>query len=198
MRELSLKVNANRNHAAARRSRKSPMWDSDDSTGSSTRQHTTYSAPLELYNSSDSAQPSCTVSSKSSINQGPSETPNTNYGSDVGHEIFKPATPPVRDIEPPMRSAARPRLPERVARRSDEHSQDGNVPQTVDPEEAPISLERRPQDQMDQQVDAEPTPATAIKAASDAQRATEKLQKRGKRQIVTQKYIATAGLICAK
>lgn len=88
-------------------------------------------------------------------------------------------------------------MPGRVARRSDERDSSDSTSRAVSTGDL-AALARRHQAQRDHEVEAAPTPATAIKQASEIQRATIQDQKRGKRNITIQKYMVTAGLVAVK
>lgn len=152
----------------------------------------------------DSYQTSNPVSSGSSFTQPNLDTPDPAFlPAAHGYDFFRHQGPPERKIRTPATSSqgsshvTRPGDPRK---HSSESSTGGDsirevVAQSTRP---PDAAARPPLQGPSPLAESTTSPELAIKEAGDAQRVTVKDQKRGKRNIVAQKYIVTAALIGLK
>ena len=148
----------------------------------------------------DSYQPSNTISSGSSFTHPIVDTPDTGYLSTQEHEFFKDRASPEKKIRTPINPLSmNPRvLPGSSKRHSDgSSSTGGSGTDRIEPVPPP-NAETRPHPQRSPLAETTLSPEVAIKQASEVQRVTVKDQKRGKRNIVIQKYMVTVGLVAIK
>lgn len=147
----------------------------------------------------DSYQPSNTVSSGSSFTQMNVDTPDTGFISTTQeNSFFKDRGPPGKKIRTPVTSVGHSRIPRRgKERRSEESTTASSNHEMPEPVQPPLAA-TGPSPQISPLAETTTTPEVAIKQASEAQRVIVKAQKRGKRNIVIQKYMVTAGLIGLK
>ena len=154
------------------------------------------------YSSNDSYR--ATASSQSSFVQGngPAETPDTALALNEKNPFEDVPAPERSIILPNVNRPPVPRAPPRCARRSSESSTPGRrssgdvVPRPDDDAGAAAAAATIPTDGSSPRADT--TPKEAIKAAGEVQREAIALQKRGRRNIVIQKYVVGAALVAIK
>lgn len=155
-------------------------------------------SPFEDYNEySESTQPSCTPSTRSSVCQPHPDAQNAGPEPKLAGEHFKPSTPPERQINAPGSSLPRPGPSGRSSRRSSARIEGSPSPQIapVDEITAVPPIRQLPPSHLAETTAA---PENVVQPATPVHSTTEAEIKRGRRKITTQKYIATGGLIGLK
>lgn len=156
----------------------------------------------------DSYQPSNTVSSGSSFTQPNLDSPEPGFPAGGPNEnendFFRDrGPPPEKKIRTPPASSQGSsrgiRAGDHPRKQSSESSTGGDsIREVAQPARPPNAVARLPAQRPSPLAETTTSPELAIKEASEAQRVTAKDQKRGKRNIVIQKYMVTAGLIGLK
>lgn len=198
------KFSAARSPYPPTRQGKFPIWDSEESDASSTGRHVINPSPFEDTNeSSESTQPSCSPSTRSSLYQTSSNTTPAlpqDRPQRLSRDHFRPSAPPDRQINAPDSSLTPPGPSGPSSRRSSARVDGSPSPQVAPVDEiAPVPpVHPLPPSHLAETTNAAPENAAKPETATRSQAEAEAELKKARRKITFQKYLATAGLIGLK